>query len=92
MANTSNVRELLKADPTIEDLMDLMDKLDARLSGIGNLARVCADIAGDKQGGTVHVDVAAMGGTMSFFAAEIASARTSITDIYKSVGALRHGR
>ncbi|MBO7754500.1 MULTISPECIES: hypothetical protein [Burkholderia] len=92
MANPSNVRELPKTNPTIEDLMDLMDELDNRLSGIGNLARVCADIAGDKQGGTVQVDVAAMSGTMSFFAAEIASARTSITDIYQSVGALRHGR
>lgn len=92
MANTNNVRALPKTNSTIEDLMDLMDELDTRLSGIGNLARVYADIAGDKKGATVQVDVAAMGGTMSFFAAEIASARTSITDIYQSVSELRHGR
>lgn len=83
MANATVVH--FEATPNAGDLLDSLDALDARLTSVRHLARVYADMTGDRPGGVLRVDAEAIGSTMGFFADELATASQSLADVYQLV-------
>ncbi|ALB92983.1 hypothetical protein ISG08_07175 [Burkholderia pseudomallei] len=83
MANATVVH--FEARTNASDLLDTLDALDARLVSVRHLARVYADMTGDRPGGVLRVDAEAIGSTMDFFADELATASKSLAGVYQLV-------
>jgi len=87
MANASTLNR-----QTLSDAFDLLDALDTRLLSVRHLARAYADMTGVRPGVTLQMDAEAIGSTMGFFADELATARTSLADIYRLVVGMHAGQ
>lgn len=74
------------------DAFDQLDALDSRLLNAHHLARTYADMTGDRRDGIVQVDAAAIGGSMGFFADEMASARELLDRVFRLVKELHGGK
>lgn len=80
--------EATARDQILANALDLFDALDTKLLNTHNLARVYADMTGTRPIGTVQVDAVAIGGTMGFFADELATARESLAYVYRLIADL----
>jgi hypothetical protein len=72
----------------LSNAFELLDALDSRLLNAHHLARTYADMTDSRRESVVQVDAAAIGGTMGFFADELATARASLKHVYRLVNDL----
>ncbi|CAJ7136510.1 Uncharacterised protein [Burkholderia pseudomallei] len=83
MANPTVVH--FEATSNASDFLDVPDSLDARLLSVRHLARVHADMTGDRPGGVLRAGTEAIGSTMGFFAGDLPTASKSLAGVYQFV-------
>jgi hypothetical protein len=72
----------------LENMTERLSEVDVMLHNVWYLARLCADMTGDKPIGTLQVNAEAIGMAMNYFAGELAAARASVESLHHLVSQL----